>query len=743
MSAASASETKAVKVEPDDRGPPHSPPSSASAMQDDDDDDEDEAEQGEYEEELSDDDESDDEVVSEYPVFLHQELTPNLYLVCSPLRPFSRPYSADVGPLQSVRVKPQQKRLEVEYQLTRDDPSSSSSPSSSPFNPPPASSSSSSFNFDPSAAHPLTNLVLAGRPVPSKTNYCIGRFDGRALHLTPLHASVRLKPDLSYLDVQAEEEAKEAETARREEEREKERDIAEWSLEDERKEAEEEEETLAGGAKLKDMRQLTVRFKKKESDRSAAFRTASHAYIKQMEEKELWLELQPHHADSPLAQRELEQLTAPLPSHPPPSKAETLTATAYLAYFDPHSSRSQLSSAPLADRVLALLRSARSLPFHLLLNKLGVSLTSPHPHVAALREEALHYCDRFAYYIQHAFVVKSILVFDPHLSATSLLDHTASASGWGGVKNERDREREREREREMRERERRSPGREEMCRDYLLCQFYASPVVYRDRVGGVMRLDLEATETRLGEVSEKREGASRGGWQWKWREDERETRLVQALPAFAQLQKLQEKMIKEMETRAKWALEPQQTTAATASPPATSPSSSLIINHNQPAPLISTSLSSSPSTPSSSAASSGSAQTAAFSLLTSLFREHGVCSESYLMAQFHQAASSPTLPPSPLASLAPDTFRALIATFSLPITSSLFIRKSLSNPAVDRYRSVIASLFAVRSRVKKGDVHRAIEDCYGDEIPDNLYRKVMKEFATFDKGIWQLKTGDY
>ena len=670
---------------------------------------------------------SDDEVVAEYPVFLHQELTPHLYLVCSPFRPYSRPYSSDVGPLHAVRVKPQQKRVEVEYSLYREDASPSSSTASSP----------SSFNFDANAAHPLSHLTLAGRPVPAKTNYTIGRFDGRALHLTPLHATVRLKPDLTHLDVQAAEELALMEATRREEEREREREAGEWSMEEERKDLEEEEEAAAASVnKAKEMRPLTVRFKKKESEKSASYRTASHAYIKQMEEKEQWVQLQSYEKDSEEAAHERASLTA-LPSPIPTPKVDTLDVNAYLSYLNPHSTAAHLSSASYADRILTLLRSARALPFHLILQKLGISSTSSVPSIVALRDELAHYCDRFAYYIQHSFVVKSILVFDTHLSAMSMGEHQM---GGVAVKTERDREREREREREMKERERRSPSRDEMCRDYLLCQFYSSPVVHRDRVCTVMRLDVEATEARLSEVSEKREGITRGGWQWRWREDEAETRLVQSLPAFHHLLKQQEKIIKEMETRAKWALESQHSSSSTSAtspvfPFSSSPSSSspFIVNSNQPTPVL----------PSSSSSSTASAHTAAFALLTHLFREHGVCSENYLLSQFQQAASTPSIPPSPLSSLTVEGFRSLISSFSLPITSSLFIRKTLSNPAVDRYRSVIASLFAVRSRIKKGDVHRAIEDCYGDEIPDNLYRKVMKEFATFDKGIWQLKSGDY
>ena len=692
-----------------------------------------------------DEDDEDDEVVASFPISLHQELTPHLYLIGSPFRPASRPYDSDLGPLQSVRVKPQQRRVELEYGLQQDEDDLSG-------------------HYDRHSPHRLQRLLLAGRPVPCKTNYAIAAFSPHSgLHLTPLSATVRVKPDLQYLDVEAAEEALVQEAARREEEelerereRERQRDSEEWTAEDEaedrrRRAAAQREEEEAKAAP--DLRQLTVRFKRKESEKSAAYRQASHAFIKQQEDKEQWMQLQHRDAASEQAEAERQRLIVSSSSTAASSSlpaAETMDTMSYLSYLNPHSAAAHLSSASYPERILALLRSARLLPFTRILSKLGIPAASSSPTAVSLRAETLHSCDRFGYYIQHAFVLKSSLVFDSHITAASMdpalaQQVKAEQRDGGGSGN--------------RERERRGAGgggvvtREEVCRDYLLCQFYQSPVVHRDRVCSVMRLDVEAMEERLQELSERREGAAKGGWQWKWRQDDSEDRCLNSLPAFAAMMRQQHKQIKEMETRARWALETQQSAAAAAAAggqqplslsagsTASSSSSSLIINNNQPAPSL-------PSSSSSPAPSS--AQNAALTLLTGLFRQYGVCSEAFLLGQFAAAASpvsaapaSASLPPSPLSSLSSDTFRSVIHSTSLAITPSLFIRKSLQNPHVDRYRAVIASLFAVRSAVRKGDVHRAIEDCYGDEIPDNLYRKVMKEFATFDKGIWTLKTGNY
>ena len=693
-------------------------PSSASAMELDEPQITNDTPNSDYEEE------SEDEIVASYPIHLHQDLINHLYLLASPFRPANRPYAADVGPLKTVRVKPQQKRVELEYDIHKTDPDSTNHSPTSPPHPYYTRSTSPQppANYDPSSLHPIDGLLLTGRPVPCKTNYAVGVWSdnadgtGPALHLTPLYSTLRLKPELSYLDDEREEEAAMLEAMRREEEKGRE----EWDGDDERRDVDDDEEAeeKKAAAVKPEMRQLTVRFKKKETEKSAAYRTASHAYIKQMEEKEQWIELTHHNQHTPLAKQQRSLLSSPLTTaatSPSSSQPAAMNDREYLAYLNPTAPATHLQLASVGDRVLSLLRSTRSLPFYRVLQKLSVRADN-----TAARDECWRWCERFGYYVQHSFVIKSVLVFDTHLTAQAM-----EASTNPTIKTERDREREKDREHSHR-----IPSRMEMARDYLVCQFYRQPVVYRDKVASVMRLDVEQTEERLREMSERRQRAEgsggsgrKGGWEWKWHEDEAEVRCVGGVSGHAQLLKQQEEAMKQMERRALWALEPQLHSPPTAS--TSSASSSL-------------SLSATAAAAAAFASSATSAHSAALTLLTSLFRQYGVCSESYLLSQFH--ASPPT---SPLASLTTDAFRAIVSSFSLPITPQLFIRKSLSNPAVDRYRSVIASLFAVRASVKKSDVQRAIEECYGDDIPDNLYRKVMKEFATFHTGIWTLKTGNY
>jgi isopropylmalate/homocitrate/citramalate synthase len=49
--------------------------------------------------------------------------------------------------------------------------------------------------------------------------------------------------------------------------------------------------------KKDELKSVTVKFKKKESERSLAYRQLSHAYYKQMSEKEPWVDLKVHDKD--------------------------------------------------------------------------------------------------------------------------------------------------------------------------------------------------------------------------------------------------------------------------------------------------------------------------------------------------------------------------------------------------------------------------------------------------------------
>jgi hypothetical protein len=62
-------------------------------------------------------DDGDDEIIQELPVYLSQELINQLYILQYPLRPATRPYASDMGSLDRVQVKPNQRLVEMTYKL--------------------------------------------------------------------------------------------------------------------------------------------------------------------------------------------------------------------------------------------------------------------------------------------------------------------------------------------------------------------------------------------------------------------------------------------------------------------------------------------------------------------------------------------------------------------------------------------------------------------------------------------------
>ena len=192
----------------------------------------------------------------------------NLYLCQYPLRPAGRPYDQDMGPLTGVRVKPKARMVEMEFDIDQHN-----------------------GNYDEHADEPITSFRLASTGVPPKTNYAVGVlregllpqcascvcsvhglvWSAGQLHLTPLHAVVRMRPNFEYIDNRkAMERDRDAFLSMDDAEREAARDAAQ------------------------EMKPVMVKFKKKETERSAAYRKLSHMHHKQTIDAEPWVPMVPY-----------------------------------------------------------------------------------------------------------------------------------------------------------------------------------------------------------------------------------------------------------------------------------------------------------------------------------------------------------------------------------------------------------------------------------------------------------------
>lgn len=180
-----------------------------------------------------------DEVVGTMPVFLSQDLANNLYLLQYPLRPADRPYASDLGELSSVRIKPVQKKIEVEYNLN---------------------TNSRNYDHDGSVLNTSQSAIkkirFASKPVPPKTNYAVGVVREGQLHLTPLHAVSRMFPDLDYINQAIQQDS----------------------------------EPQAPEEKV-EATPLLVKFQRKDNERTAAYQKVTHAYMKQIQDQEPFVDL--------------------------------------------------------------------------------------------------------------------------------------------------------------------------------------------------------------------------------------------------------------------------------------------------------------------------------------------------------------------------------------------------------------------------------------------------------------------
>lgn len=207
---------------------------------------------------------NEDTIVREIDVYLCPTIDPDtqLYLLQYPLRPHWRPYGLEL--CDSVRVKPKQSKLEFDLVLDTDEE-----------------------HYDHDAAEHLLikKQTLSSSRTAQMTNYAVGLLCGNKLHLNPLHAIVQLRPSLKYLD---DADAKKKQAKQNVDD-----------MDEEMVDADEEGEEDGPEVKSQ-LVALKVEVKKQETERQEQMRLQSHAYLKQLDEAEAWVQLEPHGVGSPV-----------------------------------------------------------------------------------------------------------------------------------------------------------------------------------------------------------------------------------------------------------------------------------------------------------------------------------------------------------------------------------------------------------------------------------------------------------
>ncbi|CAM9187559.1 unnamed protein product [Ectocarpus sp. 6 AP-2014] len=172
-------------------------------------------------------------------VYLADELEDHLYLLQYPMQPADRPSSTPLA----VKVKAANHLLEVEHPIKQ-----------------------GGKHYDKNAPGQLRRATQkhTGSRVRPATNFAFGVIRSDELHLTPIHATMQMRPCFQHID-----EAKAQEI--------------EMDLDD----------PDNSGTKEAEKPQQ-VSFKKKESERATAARKSSYAYKKSIEDAEPWVALEVH-----------------------------------------------------------------------------------------------------------------------------------------------------------------------------------------------------------------------------------------------------------------------------------------------------------------------------------------------------------------------------------------------------------------------------------------------------------------
>ncbi|EPY74540.1 DNA-directed RNA polymerases III polypeptide-like protein [Camelus ferus] len=353
--------------------------------------------------------EEDDPVVQEIDVYLAKSLAEKLYLFQYPVRPASMTY--DDIPHLSAKIKPKQQKVELEMAIDTLNPNycrskgeqialnvdgacadETSTYSSIPplhnwtwLRPVPVG------NFFSPEMAPLTKVFLgraetweklmdkqtfcSSQTTSNTSRYAAALYRQGELHLTPLHGILQLRPSFSYLD--------KADAKHRE------REAANEAGDSSQDEAEE------------DVKQITVRFSRPESEQARQRRVQSYEFLQKKHAEEPWVHLHYYGLRDSRSEHERQYLLCQgssgventelvkSPRDKPVAPSNVL-------------SMAQLRTLPLADQIKILMKNVKVMPFANLMSLLGPSIDS----MAVLRG-----IQKVAMLVQGNWVVKSDILY--------------------------------------------------------------------------------------------------------------------------------------------------------------------------------------------------------------------------------------------------------------------------------------------------------------------------------------------
>ncbi|XP_078200995.1 DNA-directed RNA polymerase III subunit RPC5 isoform X1 [Callithrix jacchus] len=330
--------------------------------------------------------EEDDPVIQEIDVYLAKSLAEKLYLFQYPVRPASMTY--DDIPHLSAKIKPKQQKVELEMAIDTLNPNYCRS-----------KGEQIALNVDGACADETSTYssklmdkqtFCSSQTTSNTSRYAAALYRQGELHLTPLHGILQLRPSFSYLD--------KADAKHRE------REAANEAGDSSQDEAED------------DVKQITVRFSRPESEQARQRRVQSYEFLQKKHAEEAWVHLHYYGLKDSRSEHERQYLLCPGSSGVENTEL-VKSPSEYLLMLMPPSqeeekdkpvapsnvlSMAQLRTLPLADQIKILMKNVKVMPFANLMSLLGPSIDS----VAVLRG-----IQKVAMLVQGNWVVKSDILY--------------------------------------------------------------------------------------------------------------------------------------------------------------------------------------------------------------------------------------------------------------------------------------------------------------------------------------------
>ncbi|XP_033921196.1 DNA-directed RNA polymerase III subunit RPC5 isoform X1 [Melopsittacus undulatus] len=334
----------------------------------------------------------DDPIIQEIDVFLARSLLEKLYLFQYPIRPASMTYD-DVTHL-SAKIKPKQQKVELEMAIDTLNPNYCRS-----------KGEQIALNVDGTCTDETSTYssklmdkqtFCSSQAASNVSRYAAAVYKKGELHLTPLHGILQLRPSFSYLD--------KADAKHRE------REAANEGGDSSQDEAED------------DVKQITVRFSRPETEQARQRRVQSYEFLQKRQAEEHWVHLHYYGLKDSRSEHERQYLFSQ--GHGLAENTELIKSPSeYLMMLMPPSveeesdkpmapsnvlSMAQLRTLPLADQIKILMKNVKVMPFANLMSLLGSGTDS----TAVLR------CiQQVAMLVQGNWVVKSDVLYPKDTSS--------------------------------------------------------------------------------------------------------------------------------------------------------------------------------------------------------------------------------------------------------------------------------------------------------------------------------------